>query len=136
MNRIVTHEENYPIQPKDIDGTKHFGRAFDNMETEISARWIIRFLQWRGEGWKPFTHQEIEAFYNRKQQNGFTFNRLIKPETVPISLVRGLSECVARPPEKKQVGGGWIVVSTENNYFVTEDFIQHCYKSSPMSKKE
>lgn len=64
------------IQPSDIDTTKHFWDAFGNMETEISARWIVRFCQSRGRGWKQFSRDEIERFYNGYGFTDFRFNKL------------------------------------------------------------
>lgn len=124
---IVIAESQYPIQPQDIDASRHFSDAFDHMETEISAGWVIRFLQERGLGWEPFTREQIEAFYSKKHQDGFLFNRLVEPEMVPPSLARGFSgHFDARVP----VGGGWIVLE-DGKYCVTNDFIMRCHKSSP-----
>lgn len=67
---------NSKIQPQDIDASKHFFDAFDNMETEISARWIVKFCQSRGRGWEPFTRDEIERFHNEHGFVDFWFNKL------------------------------------------------------------
>jgi hypothetical protein len=153
--RLVTHEENYPIQPAAIDASRHFFGAFNNTETEISAGWLIRFFQHRGESWKPFTHEEIEAYYGRTHNDGFTFNRLVESEAVftnpakefghmarHASLCRNMDvtgaslayalESARRPAETKEVGGGWIVAGPNGIYFVTDDFINRCHESSPV----
>lgn len=93
------------ILPRDIDATQHFWAAFRHVETEISAGWLVRFAQERGTGWEPFTREDIEAFYGRKHNDGFTFNRLIS--------------------------GGWIVQDTEDRYHFTDDFVRRCHDASP-----
>jgi hypothetical protein len=50
------------ITPEDISLGKHFFDAFGHYESEISASWLVEFAQQRGEGWKPFTHEDIEKF--------------------------------------------------------------------------
>jgi hypothetical protein len=113
MNRVITAEEKYPIQPEDINASKHFFGAFGNIETEVSAGWIIRFLQDRGQGWKPFTQAEIYEFYSRKFTGHFCFHRLINSQAV-----------FERPTV------GWIVLQ-DDLYYVTHHFICECHKSSP-----
>lgn len=125
---IVTHPESYPVQPGQIDAQQHLFEAFDHSETEISAGWIIRFLQERGKSWVSFTYDEINAFYSRRHKDGFTFNRLVEPEMIPPSLVRAFA---GHHDPLIPAGGGWIVKDTEDNYLVTDDFINRCFKSSP-----
>jgi hypothetical protein len=74
------------------------------METEISARWLVRFAKERGKGWEPFAHADIEKFYNDGGFQGFGFNRLIS--------------------------GGWITEKPEGEFHFTEDFITRCHKSA------
>jgi len=129
----VTSGEELPIQPKDIDGSKHFFSAFDHTETEVSANWIIRFLQERGQSWRPFSYEDIDAFYARKFKNGFRFNRLVEAEMVPPSLARAFAGY--RDP-LIAVGGGWIIHNeAEGLYYVTEEFIMRCHKASPTKKR-
>ena len=115
--KIVTADTNFKIQPCDIDTPPggHFWGAFNNYETEVSARYIVRLCQARG-GWQPFTLDEIEAFYNKSD---FTFNRLVRPGTA-YSITKGYY----------QIGGGWII-EQNGQYFVTDDFIRRCYNSAP-----
>lgn len=65
-------------RPDEIDLSQHFYDTFGNMEREISARWIVRFCLGRGEGWKPFTRDDIEKFYNVGGYKDFWFNGLIQ----------------------------------------------------------
>lgn len=120
---IVTHEDNFAIQPKDIKTSPgvHFFDAFDNNETEVSAKWLVRFAQERGS-WHPFTFDEIEAFYNKGGFKGFWFNRLVEAERT------------RRNPwsEAYYAGGGWII-KEDGLYFFTDDFIKRCHNSSPMN---
>lgn len=116
-----------PIQPDNIDASRHLFNSFDNLETETSAAWIIRFIQERKRGWAPFTLEDIERFYARKHKDGFRFNRLVEPEMVPPSLARAFA---GYHDPKIPVGGGWIILR-DGRYHVTEEFIRRCNKSSP-----
>lgn len=129
-NRIIDINERFPVQPQHIDASKHFASAFDHMETEISAGWIVRLLQDRGQGWAPFTFEEINAFYSRWQKDGFIFNRLVDPQMVPERLALAFTEGILalRIP----VGGGWIVPGEDKKYYITVEFVTRCFKSSPM----
>lgn len=131
MNDAEFSPEQYPIQPEHINVKNHFFSAFDNTETEISANWVISFLQKRGQSWNPFSFDEINKFYQKTFKNeNFTFNRLIKPEMIPPSLARAFAGHI---DPLIPVGGGWIE-NTGDSYQVTEDFINRCFKSSPKSK--
>lgn len=107
---IIVTEDVFSVRPGDIDASKHFYEAFDNTETEISARWIIRFLQERNEGWRPFTYDEINVFYGREFSHDFEFNRLVKR--------------------------GWIILRSDGKYYITADFICRCYRASPVQEKQ
>ena len=130
-NPIITETDSYHIQPKDIDASVHLFNSFDHSETETSAGWIIRFLQERGQGWTPFTYDEINSFYAQKFDHGFRFNRLIEPEMVPPSLARAFAGHMDPLIPK---GGGWIVKGEDEKYYATQEFIDRCYKSSPSEK--
>lgn len=108
MPTIIMDGRGFPVQPKDINVSEHFFNAFDNMETEVSAHWIVSFLQERGVGWEPFIYDEIDMFYSRKFKSGFRFNCLIS--------------------------GGWIILGADKKYYVTDEFVYRCYKSSPVKK--
>jgi len=130
-NRIITTGENFPVQPHHINAAAPFVGAFDNVETEISAGWIIRFLQERRQGWAPFTYDEINAFYARKWEDGFRFNRLVEAEMVPPSLARAFA---GHHDQRIPVGGGWIVRGADGKYSITVDFVTRCFGSSPASR--
>ncbi|MEQ1561740.1 MAG: hypothetical protein ABL899_03435, partial [Nitrospira sp.] len=76
--RVIEEDEDFPIKPGDIDATRHLWDAFGNQETEVSAGYIIRMMQQQGD-WKPFTEEEIDAFYRFKATRArrFSFNNLI-----------------------------------------------------------
>ncbi len=84
-------------------------------------------MQQRNQGWKPFTRDEIQAFYGKKFKENFCFNRLIEPQMIPPNLARAWAG--HRDPLIPQ-GGGWIIESGDK-YYVTHDFIARCYKSRP-----
>ena len=127
-SRVIKDTKDTCIQPEHINTENNFFDAFDHTETEVSARWIVSFLQENKKGWAPFTYEEINAFYARKYQHGFRFNRLVEPEMVPPSLARAFAGIIE---PKIPVGGGWIVLGEDKKYRVTEDFVLRCYKSSP-----
>ncbi len=95
------------IAPKDIKITRHLFDAFGHYETETSARWLVEFAQMRGKGWKPFTYDEIEAFYESGSYRNFCFNNLITGGFI-----------VKNPSLKNPV------------YHFTEVFITRCYKAA------
>lgn len=127
---VLNGQENFKVQPDDIDAsTRHLWNAFDHSETETSAGWIIRFLQERGLGWAPFSHNEIEAYYSKSGKfTGFSFNRLINPEMVPPSLARAFAGYYDKRIPK---GGGWIIKGDDDKYYVTVEFVTRCFSSSP-----
>lgn len=98
----------YPVRPEHINASVHFWNAFGNSETEISANWIVRFAQKLG-GWKPFSAEQIETFYNESGHRGFSFNRLLDG-----SVVRKFDDGM---------------------YRVTHDFICLCFGSAPADLK-
>lgn len=73
----------HALQPGDVPSPgKHLWDAFGNHEAEISAWWLLRFLQARGS-WAPFTRQELQAWYDDQRSNhdmpreDFRFNGLL-----------------------------------------------------------
>ncbi len=107
-------------RPEDIDASAHLWGAFAHCETEVSAGWLVRFAQERGNGWEPFTYADINAFYERGGKlKGFTLNRLAEPGTA-FYIKRG----------NVLEGGGWITKDGDT-YSFTPDFIVRCHKSSP-----
>src|SRR3989339_1933056 len=95
----------FACQPSDINTKVRFFDAFQHVETEISAGWIVRFCQARGKGWEPFTFADIDGFYKSKgMHDGFWFNRLLSNA---------------------------FIVEKEGMYHITPDFVSRCFKSSP-----
>lgn len=124
-------DSTFPIQPKNIDASRHLCEAFNNMETEVSAGWIIRFAQHRDQSWEPFTYDDINDFYRKKHTDGFRFNRLVEPQMVPPSLARAFAGHHDQPIP---VGGGWLIKGDDEKYYFTNDFVYNCFKSSPKSE--
>lgn len=85
---------------------KHFYQAFGRYETEVSAWWIVKFCQERGD-WKPFTLDQLEEFYNRTPKNNpkFSLNGLDQHHYVPVDIY--------------------------GNCYVTVEFVARCYAASP-----
>ena len=95
------------ILPKDIDTSLHFTCAFGNMETETSARHIVRLCQ-KENNWLPFTLEEIiDNVFNECGKYNFTFSKLLSQGFI---LHRG------------------------KDYYITPEFIQRCYETSLRGK--
>jgi hypothetical protein len=83
------------------------------------------FCQHRGLSWDPFTHDDVQSFYDEtrtskgKVAERFLFNRLVEAG-------RGFFIQHGWVP----VGGGWIVLMGEQYHF-TPDFITRCFSSEP-----
>jgi hypothetical protein len=104
MKHIVTSDNTYPIQLKDIDTSVHFWDAFGKTEKEISARWIVRYCQSQG-AWVPFTGNEIDGFYRScGYHDGFRFNGLTDDKHL-------------------MEDNGWL--------HVTHDFVAKCFLDAP-----
>ncbi len=125
---LITSTEDFHIKPEHIDASGHLFGAFGNSETEVSAGWIVRFAQDRGEGWAPFTYEEINGFYSQKHKDGFTFNRLVNPQMIPPSLARAFAGQYDPPVP---AGGGWLVKGDDDKYYFTDDFVTRCFQSRP-----
>jgi hypothetical protein len=107
---------NLKVQPDDIDCSKHFYSAFGQMETEISANWLVRFAQERRSGWDPFTGSDIEAFYlSAGFTDGFRFNRLI------------CDGFILEEEYSQMERGMW------RRYRFTHEFVVRCWAASPLS---
>jgi len=106
-------------QPQEIVINDHLFNAFGESESEVSADWLVRFAIARGQGWSPFSEEEINVFYHAKFPNeNFTFNRLVE-----AGVGYGL------PGERYLTGGGWIV-EKDGLYHFTEEFINRCYMAA------
>lgn len=125
MSPETPHAE-YP-KPEDLQTTEHYWDTFGNSETEVSARWIVRFCQARGKGWEPFTYDEINDFYQRERKNTndrFTFNQLVEGTHNHVSAR-------STPPEGKVCirtlpGFGYIHVC-ENDVMIVKDKVDGKY---------
>lgn len=125
------------IMPSDIDTSRHFFNAFDNMETETSAKWVVRFCQGKG-GWVDFTGEEIEAFYNKDGFCDFQFNRLVSAaRVVPQGHgARAFSAGIYYDGPWEERGGGWIALDRDGKYHITNSFIERCYQAAPKPKED
>jgi hypothetical protein len=92
------------ILPNDINTNQHFWNAFGQCEKEITAKWIVKYMQQENE-WKPFTKDDIEKFYNKGGYFNFYFNGLID---------------------------GQHIIENGDYLEVTPLFIVKCYQSSPV----
>ena len=110
------------IRPSDIDTSKHFWDTFGHLETEVSARYIVRFCQERGS-WRAFTFRQINKFYQRSRKTihgqDFSFNRLVHATHVRQF---GGSYTVH--------GGGWVHLNDNGRYHLTPGFIERCFAAT------
>ena len=85
------------ILPENIKTTEHFWNTFGQAETEISARWIVRFLKEERplQGWVDFKHDDLQKFYNRSRPGEvFLYNRLLALGC--LTLIEGIVHVNAR----------------------------------------
>lgn len=61
--------------PKEILNLSQ-SNTFGKHETEISAKWILRFLEQRDNSFLPFPFTELQQFYEKSHKEDFWFNDL------------------------------------------------------------
>ena len=106
---IITNDTRCPIHPDDINTKRAFmDTVWQNMETEISAIWLVKFAQRRGH-WDSFTMVELLSFYHEKRPENeeFRFNKL------------------------KPYNGPDYIVEEAGRLFFTTEFVAVCYAVSP-----
>jgi hypothetical protein len=116
------------FQPEHFVLPEHYWDTFGHTQTEISAKWVMRFLQDRGKGWEPFTYDEINNFYNTKriasgcEREKFTFNRLLPGKHKHDTT----SSFLGGDPEYRPNPGGIEIIEMQGEevYRVTDDFIR------------
>jgi hypothetical protein len=124
-NRGAIAAPDFSIQPAAIDTRHHFYDAFGHDMSEVSARWIVLFMQEKGS-WQPFSQDEIDAYYHRRHRSeSFKFNRLVEPQLVDVYH--------GSIGEKAPEGGGFVVLGKDGLYRVTEWFVKNCYHAAPLS---
>jgi hypothetical protein len=96
--------QQYPIRTYHINTEGLPWKAFDHSGTEISARWVIRLCQEKGE-WLPFTQEQIDEFSG----HSFHFNRLRESRTESDNFVQ----------------------LRDGMYHVTHEFIVSYFRASP-----
>ena len=112
MKNIITDDNQCPIKPENIvaESTRNFmGSVWQNMETELSVYWLVKFAQDRGS-WTSFTMKELLSFYQESfPGKGFWYGRLIDD--------------------------GYIQVLDDSLSFTIE-FVAACYAVSPVLEKD
>lgn len=106
---LDNNADNGFLSPIEINTDKHFFGAFGNCETEISARWIVRFCQ-KQRSWKTFTRKDLTNFYVKElgRVENFWLNGLDKEKY--------LTE------KEDYMGNSWIKI--------TPRFIALCWEST------
>lgn len=68
------------VKPENVKADGPLWDTFGHNETEVSARWIVRFLQEErpGQGWGPFPEADLQTYYEKGRGGPETFhlNRL------------------------------------------------------------
>lgn len=134
-NRVILDHEDFPIRPSDISLASHFFDAFGHMETEVSARHIVRLMQERG-GWASFTPAQIDAAdlarrglsCTERGTVGFTWNRLLGRLGVEEADEFWPQNGVQVPCD------AFIAEDRDGRFRVTDAFILNCYKASPIAR--
>ena len=92
------------IKPEHIDTGEHFWNAFGKCEKEITARWVVRFCQQRGD-WGPFHETELTKFYHEgmEREESFHWNGL----------------------------GDNGIEFADGMVFIQHEFVTACFKASP-----
>ena len=108
---VITNDAQCPITPGHImcAGAHSFmGSIWQNMETEVSTYWLVKFAQRRGN-WAPFTRTELEALYHESRPVGekFWFNKLTRDGHIQQLDNEG------------------------EHYAFTTEFVAACYQVSP-----
>jgi hypothetical protein len=135
--KVITEAEDFPIKPSDINAAEYMWDSFDNMETDISAGWIIRLLQEKGNEWVPFTYGELNAYYrkNCKAQNvgNYTFNHLLGEFAVCKRGKRYFErmDVVVREGDEKNTGQN---IQDTDVFRVTNQFVFRAYASRPIPR--
>ena len=77
---IIREDADCPIKPENIDGKDVYcfmGSVWQNMETEVTAYWLVKFAKQRGS-WAPFRMDELLAMYHVKHPDSrFCFNKIM-----------------------------------------------------------
>jgi hypothetical protein len=111
------------IRPSDIDASQpFFGGTFGTGEAEIAAQYIVRFCQRNGNSWRPFTKEQIQAFYEALVgPKEFRFCCLIQHCDTDVYHI------ISEPNNKEP----WIEQEPDGAYRVTRDFIHRCHERFP-----
>jgi len=119
------------LAPEDFRTDTHYWDAFGNNETEISARWVIRFLQDRGKGWASFTFAEINTYYLTIMMGvarDFTFNRLVEGSHNHMTAQ-------SFPRGEQRANDSCIVVDGDT-YTITDNFLAKLVSAKLLKKIE
>lgn len=112
------------ILPEHINTNEHFWNSFGHMETEVSARLIVKLCQKKG-GWTPFTQAELDKM---DASGNFVFNGLDTLDFLIPSDQEAWHANRTGSIEQRHRMAGRIAAMT---FTVTETFIARCYASSP-----
>lgn len=125
LNWVLLDQEEFPIQPGDIDAMGScFITAFADRQSGEAAYWLVRMCQGR-EHWSSFSYEEIQMFCRDNNHDEiFWFGKLVHPEfkenISPDSRLR-----------KGVRSDTYLVRDQDQRYHFTAEFITRCYRESP-----
>lgn len=111
----VAVPSDFHTTPEMIDTSGHLWSAFGECMAEVSARWIVRFLQAKKLGWAPVNYVELNQFYN---------------STRKASLEASGKPFRAEEFYFNELDRHYLVKEGEN-YLITREFVARCYASAP-----
>ncbi len=92
------------IEPLDINTNNHFWDAFGNYEKEISANWIVKFCQHKGD-FAPFTYERLNEWAKENGHEGNitlngldTLNGVEQEDKLIILMPRFIAACWGASP--------------------------------------
>lgn len=134
--RVITEQEDFPVKPSDINAAEHMWEAFGNTETDVSAGYIVRLMQEKGD-WVPFTYGELNAFYQKtcKPSGGgyienYIFNHLIGPFEQYNARELWTEHLDVVVPEREHTGR----YEDGDVFRVTDEFVFRCYRSAAIPR--
>jgi hypothetical protein len=113
--RSIAVNPDFHPTPEMIDTSGHLWSAFGECMAEVSARWIVRFLQAKKLGWVPVNYVELNQFYNSTRKAS------LEASGKPFRAEEFYFNALDRQ----------FLVKDGENYLVTHEFVTRCYASAP-----
>jgi hypothetical protein len=123
----IANPDTYPIQPEHIDASRIealMGSQFQHLEREVSAMWIVRFCQQKGN-WDNFPKQSLQHYCTTHgHSQDYNFNGLDRLGFIEVFD----GPCAIRTPFSVGVGMFKDVCA------ITHEFVAICFHASPAAE--